>query len=142
MDGLNPSFDLSGKYMLKSLFETNDFLYIRYTQNYDSPITRKKNAVKFYNVLFSKKENKLYHQQGYSTVPEGMMNDLDGGISFWPDFITPQGEMMKLQSGQVLKDYVNSDRFRKSSISEENRKKQISMAEGLKPTDMVVIIVK
>jgi hypothetical protein len=142
MEGLNPDFNLSGKYMLKSLHETNDFLFIRYTQNYDCLDTRNKNAVKFYNALFNKKENKLYHQPGFTLLPEGMTNDLDGGISFWPDFITPQGEMMKLLSGQVLKDYVDSDKFKKTAISEENRKKQIAMAEGLKPTDMVVIIVK
>ena len=142
MNGLNVDFDLSNKYMLNSLHETNDYLFIRYTQNYDCLNTRKKNAVKFYNALFNKKEGKLYHQPGSTLLPEGLENDLDGGIPFWPEFITPQGEMMKLVSGRVLKDFINSDEFRKSSISEEKKQKQILMASGLRPTDMIVVIVK
>jgi hypothetical protein len=142
MDGFNPNFDLSDKFMLNSLNETNGFLFIRYTQNNDCLNTRKKNAVKFYNALFNKKEGKLYHQPGSTLLPEGLENDLDGGMPFWPDFITPQGEMMKLVSGSVLKDYINSAEFKKSTFSAEQRQKQITMASGLRPTDMVVVIVK
>jgi hypothetical protein len=142
MDGLNPDFDLSGKYLLKSLYESNNYLFIRYRQYYNAPVTRKKNAVKFYNALFDKKEGKLYHQPGFTVEPEGITNDLDGGMAFWPDFITPQGEMMKLVSGKVMKDYVNSAEFKDAFISEKDRQKQISMASGLKPTDMIIMIVK
>jgi hypothetical protein len=142
MDGLNANYDLSNKYMLNSLHETIDNLFIRYTQNYDCPNTRKKNEVKFYNALFNKKEGKLYHQQGSTLLPVGLENDLDGGMPFWPEFISPQGEMMKLVSGRVLKDYINSATFKKSTVSEEKKQKQISMASGLRPTDMIVVIVK
>ena len=128
--------------MLNSLAETNNFLFIRYTGNYDCPATRKKNAVKFHNALFDKKAGKVYHQPGFTLLPEGLINDLDGGMPFWPDFITPQGEMMKLVSGRVMKDYINSEGFRKAAISEKDRQKQIMMASGLKPTDMIVIIVR
>jgi hypothetical protein len=128
--------------MLNSLNETNDFLLIRYTENNDSPNNRKKNAVKFYNAIFNKKEGKLYHLPGFTLLPEGLENDLDGGMPFWPESITPQGEMMKLVSGKVIKDYVSSAEFKKASITTENRQKQISMASGLKPTDMIVVIAK
>jgi hypothetical protein len=142
MDGLNPNFDLSGKYMLNSLIETDNFLLIRYTGNNDSPNNRKKNAVKFYNALFNKKDGKLYHLPGFTLSPVGLENDFDGGISFWPEFITPQGEMMKLVSGKVIMDYVSSPEFKKANLTAENRQKQILLASGLKPTDMIVIIVK
>lgn len=142
LEGLNPDFDLSGKYLFKSLHETAGFLFIRYTQNNDSPNNRKKNSVKFYNALFDKKEGKTYHQPGFTLVPSGLINDLDGGIPFWPDYITPQDEMMKLVSGRAIMDYVNSEGFKTANISEENRRKQISMASGLRPTDMVIVIVK
>jgi hypothetical protein len=142
MDGLNPDLDLSGKYMLNSLRETSDFLMIRYTQNNDSPNNLRKNAVKFYNVLFDKKEGKIYHYPGFTLIPEGLINDFDGGVPFWPDFITPQGEMMKLISGKVIKDFVNSSEFKNSAVSGEKRQKLISMASGLKPTDMIIMIVK
>ena len=142
MEGLDPNFDLSGKYMLSSLYETNDYLLIRYTRDYDCPNNRKKNAVKFYNVLFNKKQKRLYHQPGFTILPEDIINDLDGGISFWPDYVTPQNEMIKLVSGENIKDYVSSDRFKNAAISEVMRQKQISLAAGLRPTDMILIFVK
>lgn len=142
MEGLNANFDLSDKYVLKSLHETRGFLFIRYTQNSDSPNNRKKNSVKFYNTLFDKKEGKIFHHTGVTLVPEGLKNDLDGGMPFWPDFISPQGEMMKLVSGRAIKDYVNSEEFKTADISQENRRKQISMLSSLRATDMVIVIVK
>jgi len=128
--------------MLNSLVETNDFLFIRYTQNIDGPTNRKKNTVKFFYALFDKKVGKIYYNPGYTFLPEGIVNDIDGGMPFWPEFITPQGEMMKLVSGRVFKDYFNSDEFKKAPVSEEKRQKLISMASGLRPTDMIVVIVK
>ncbi len=142
MDGLNPDFDLSEKYILHSLHETKDYLFIRYTQNYDCTVAREKDKVKFYNAIFYKKERKLYHQPGFTFTPEGITNDLDGGMPFWPDFISPRGDMMKLVSGKIIKDYVNSEAFTKGTMSPDQRKKQISLATGLKDRDMVIIIVK
>ena len=63
-------------------------------------------------------------------------------MPFWPDIITPKGEMMKLVSGKVLNDYLKSTGFKNANISDENRKKQFSFASGLRNTDMVIIIVK
>lgn len=142
MDGLNPNFDLSEKYMLYSLHESNNHLFIRFTKNHDGPTNRKKKVVKFYNAIFFKKEGKLFHHPGYTLEPEGIINDIDGGMPFWPDYITPQGEMIKLASGKMIKDYINSTKFRESTISEGNRKKQISVGTELRPSDMVLIFVK
>jgi hypothetical protein len=142
MEGLNPELDLSEKYLLNTLYETDNFLFIRYTKNHDSPNNRKKNAVKCFNVLFDKKQGKLFHQPGFTPLPEGIPNDLDGGMSFWPELITPQGEMMKLISGKNLKDYVNSEAFKKGPATSDQRKNQISLANGIKDRDMIVIIVK
>jgi hypothetical protein len=142
MEGLNPDLDLSGKYMLNSLHETDNFLFIRYTKNQDSPNNERKKAVKFYNVLFDKKQGKLFHQPGFTLLPEGIINNLDGGMPFWPEFITPKGEMMKLVSGKNIKDYLNSESFTKGPATSDQRRKQVSLANGLKDRDMIVIIVK
>jgi hypothetical protein len=141
-DGLNPEIDLSNKFLLYSLYESDDFLFVRYTQNNSSINNIKKNAVKFYNAIFIKKEGKLIHLPEFSNTPRGLINDLDGGIPFWPDFITPQDEMIKLVSGKFLKDYINSSEFKKSEISQEARQKQISLANSLRPTDIILIFVK
>lgn len=142
MEGLNPNSDISEKFMLNSMFETSDFLLIRYTQNNASPNNLKKNSVKFFNVLFDKKQMKLYQQTGFTNEPEGIINDIDGGMPFWPDYVTPQGEMIQLVSGKIIGDYINSPGFRESTISEEIRKKQISIGTNLNPSDMILIYVK
>jgi hypothetical protein len=142
MDGLNPDLSLSDKYMIKSIHETNNYLFIRYTQNYDAPVSREKKAVKFFNAIFDKQKRKLIHQEGFTSLPEGMINDIDGGMPFWPEFITPQNEMGTLVSGRMIKNYVKSPEFKKANISDEKRQKLLSMAAELKPTDMIVIFVK
>jgi hypothetical protein len=71
-----------------------------------------------------------------------MHNELDGGMPFWPEFITPQGEIMKLVSGKNIKDYINSEAFKKGPATSDQRKKQVSLAYGLKDRDMIVMIVK
>jgi len=142
MEGLNPDIDLSGKYLLNSLHESDNFLFIRYTKNQDSPNNRRKNTVKFFNTLFDKKQGKLFDQPGFTLLPEGILNDLDGGIPFWPEFITPQGEMMKLVSGKNIKDYINSEAFKKGHATSDQRRKQVSLTNGLKDRDMIIMIVK
>lgn len=142
MDGLDPDVDLSDKFLLNSLCESDAFIFIRYSQNYDSQLTRRKKEVKFYNTVFFKKESRLYRQQGFSLLPEGLPNDLDGGLPFWPDFITPQGEMMKLVSGKIIKNFMNSSGFTDKKLPTENRTTLMSLASGLKNTDMVIMIVK
>ncbi len=141
-EGLDPDLDLSQKLILKSLHETDDYLMIRYTQNQASPNNVRKNSTKFYNALYDKKLGKLIHQPGFTLTPEGIVNDLDGGMPFWPEFITPQGEMMKLVSGKNIKDFINSEAFKKGSATSDQRRKQVSLANGLNDRDMIVIIVK
>jgi len=63
MDGLNPDFDLSEKYMLYSLHETNDFLFIRYTQNHNGATNGKKMQSSFTMQYFSKKK------ESYTIIP-------------------------------------------------------------------------
>jgi hypothetical protein len=142
MDGLNPDFSLTDRYMLYSLYETNSYLFIRYTKNYDCPNNRKKKSVNFYNAFFDKRQGKLFHQPGFTYAPENLVNDIDGGIPFWPEFITPDGEMIMLVSGKMIKDYINSSEFKEAIISDANRQKQVSLAHGLKPTDMILVFVK
>jgi hypothetical protein len=117
-------------------------LFIRYTRNQDSPNNERKKAVKFYNVLFDKKQGKLFQQPGFTLLPERINNDLDGGIPFWPEFITPHGEMMMLVSGKNIKDYLNSEAFTKGPVTSDQKRKQVSLANELKDKDMIVIIVK
>jgi hypothetical protein len=92
--------------------------------------------------LFDKEKRILFHQPGFTLLPEGIINNLDGGMPFWPEFITPKGEMMKLVSGKNIKDYLNSESFTKGPATSDQRRKQVSLANGLKDRDMIIIIVK
>ncbi len=140
-EGLDPDSDLSQKLMLESIFETDKYIFIRYTRNNASPRNIDNKSVAFYNAIFDKTANKLYHLPGQSSTPEYLKNDVDGGISFWPEFVTPKGNMLMLLTGQEIKEYINSSDFKNGNLSEEQRQNQAKMASGLKNNDMVVMIV-
>ncbi len=141
LDGINPNFDLSGKCLVNSLYETNEFLFIEYSI-FTPPFTNGKNSVKKFYALYNKKEKTFYHQPLNADESKGILNDLDGGISFWPEFITAGGEMMMLFSGRMIKNYANSEEFKTKVITEGDREKQTSMASGLRDQDIVVMIVQ
>lgn len=142
MDGLNPDVDLSERILLNSFFETDNFLLIRYTQNNDSPNNRRRGSVKYSNVLFDKDKGEIIYESDLNLIPEPIENDIDLGISFWPDFISPDGKMLKLVSGKMMKEYINSETFNKSTAALVKKERLISLFEQLKPTDMVIMVVK
>jgi len=141
-EGLDPDSDLSQKLILYSIFETDNFIFIRYTRNNPGPRNIKNKSVAFYNVIFDKTANKLYHLPGQSLTPVYLRNDIDGGISFWPEFVTPKGNMLMLVTGKELKEYIKSNEFKKEELTVEQRQKQIDMAQGLKNNDIVVMMIK
>lgn len=141
LEGLYPDSDLSQKLMLHSINETRRYLFIRYTKNSVSPRNLKSKSVTFYNAIFNKNEGKLYHFPKHSAEPKNLINDIDGGISFWPEFITPEGKMLMMVSGRMMKEYVNSNDFASNTMSEEQRQKQIGMANALVDSDKLVVMV-
>ena len=141
-EGLDPDSDLSQKLMLYSIFETDNFIFIRYTRNNPGPRNLKNKSVAFYNAIFDKTKNKLYHLQGQSLTPVYLKNDIDGGISFWPEFVTPNGSMMMLVTGKELKEYIKSNEFENNDLTAKQRQEQIDKAQVLKNNDIVVMIVK
>ena len=142
MEGLDPDSDLSQKLMLNSIFETDKYIFIRYTRNNASPANLKNKSVTFYNAIFDKTANKLYHLPGQSFKTKNIGNDIDGGISFWPEFVTPNGSMMMLATGEQIKQYVNSDEFIAKKPSQNQRQKYIDMANNLGNNEIVVMLVK
>ncbi|MBN1819097.1 MAG: DUF4933 domain-containing protein, partial [Prolixibacteraceae bacterium] len=140
LEGIDPDSDLSQKLMLYSIFEINDYIFIRYTRNNASPQNMRNQSVTFYNSIFNKADKKLYHFPEHSFSPQNLKNDIDGGISFWPEFITPEGNMMMVTTGQKIKQYINSEEFKTKTLPEAQRQKQIEMASELGNTDVIVMI--
>ncbi len=52
--------DKKGKIFIEKLLETDDFLFIIHTEDYDSPNNREKGAVKFFYSYYDKKAGKRY----------------------------------------------------------------------------------
>lgn len=71
----------AGKYFIYHMKETNDFLYIIYTSDYDCPNNRNNGSVKFYYSLYDKKDKKLY-QIASDIFPEDftVKNSIPNGI--------------------------------------------------------------
>ncbi len=52
--------DKKGKIFIERLLETDDFLFVVHTENYDCPNNRKSGAVKFFYSYYEKKSGKYY----------------------------------------------------------------------------------
>jgi len=140
-EGINPDTDLSKKLMLNIMHETEIYLFIRYTRNDASPRNLKNKSVTFYNAIFNKNENKLYHFPEQSNNPVNFKNDIDGGISFWPEFVTPKGDMLMMTTGKNLKEYVLSNEFKEGVVDKEKRINYLRMVKGLKNDDKLIVVV-
>ena len=131
-EGLNPAVDLSDKYLVHNLTETDDYLFLSLTQNHDCPNTRNAGTVKFFQVIYNKKNGELYSfvDKTKKTVPGLIPNDLDGGIGYWPK-IQMNGQPYMLLIGRALKRAVPADRLSK-----------IPALQGLEDKEMVLITVR
>lgn len=141
-EGINIHSDLSKKLLPFSIFETEKFIFIRYTRNSAGKKNLENKTVKFYNAVLVKNENQFYHFPNQSLTLKNIQNDLDGGFPFWPEYVTPDGKMLMLVSGKMMKEYVNSIDFKNTVMTEKQRQKQIGMANALSDFDKLVMVVE
>jgi len=140
-EGINLKADLSQKLLPYSIFETEDYLFIRYTRNSAGYKNIKNKTVRFYNAIFDKRDNQFYHSSDQTLRPKNMVNDLDGGLPFWPEFVTPEGKMFMTISGKMLKEHIATTEFKNAEITDEQRQNQVQMANTLNESDKIVIVV-
>ena len=62
--------DKKGKIFIEKLLETDDFLFVVHTEDYDSPNNRKSGAVKFFYSYYDKKAGKRY------SIPSGVFPEV------------------------------------------------------------------
>ncbi|WP_163209157.1 DUF4933 domain-containing protein [Bacteroides sp. 519] len=86
-DGINPSYSLEDKMILRDWAETDGYVYCRFTQNYDSPNNRKAGTVKYYHIIYNKNTRELYSLYNNNSREYYITNDIDGGPDFWPERI-------------------------------------------------------
>lgn len=131
-EGINPYVDLSEKYLVHDLTETDDYLFLGVTQDYDCPNTRKTGTVKFFQVIYNKKNGELYSftDKTKKSLPGLIPNDLDGGIGYWPT-MQLGGQTYMMIGGKALKQEIPSDRLSK-----------IPALQGLKDKEIILITVR
>lgn len=131
-EGMKISFDLSDKYMVYRLMETDDWLFLGITQNYDCPANRTSKAVKFYQLLYNKQTKQLssFACRDDLSKPGLIENDLDGGIGFWPQTQIDNKPYMMI-NGESLKKEVPKEKL-----------DQIPALQGLKDKEIILITIK
>jgi hypothetical protein len=142
MEGLNPLSDLSEKFLCRSFSENQEWVFFVYSQDHPNKSRREGRSVKIHFTLFNKQNKTFYHNPVVAYEEFGIENDLDGGIPFWPDYVTPAGELVMHRTGKQIKEYIFSVDFEQREIPEDQRDKQVLMAKSLKDNDQVLMFVR
>ncbi|WP_167612124.1 DUF4933 domain-containing protein [Maribellus sediminis] len=113
--GIDPGFDLKDKLILQSLLETDQYLFITYSKDYDCPNTAKSGTLKYSRLIYDKRKEAttLIYVDEAPFVPEGKMiwpsppeinieNDLDAMPFIWPKYVNAVGKPYSVFSGEVL----------------------------------------
>ena len=86
----------------------------------------------------------LYNKGDHSFVfPEGggLINDLDGGLPFWPNDVFQDSIMFSYRNAFEFKNYIASDAFKNSTPKYPEKKKELEkLANSLKENDNPVLM--
>ena len=114
---------------LVNLYENNSFLFITLAKGFMSDIR--------YNTVYNKQTGELNLLK-----EEGLTNDLDGGIAFYPRKIEANGDMIMWKSAEVFKEEILSKDYDAQKAKYGERfEKVYRLAESLQDDDNPIIIV-
>ncbi|NDV68831.1 DUF4933 domain-containing protein [Dysgonomonas sp. 25] len=139
----------AGKYFIYSLKETDRFLYIVYTVNYDCPNNRKDGSVKFYYSLYDKNDKKIYRveeskfPEDWNKFPEDMLfnNSIPDGIPINLSRAKTSGNKLYVgYSKSQLKKIIDSKDF--STYSTEQQQKMESLYADMPDGSLLAIIIE
>lgn len=134
--------DKAGKLFVKKLLETDDFLYIIFTENYDCPNNRNNKTVKFSYMYYDKKERKSYQIKSNSFPEDQIMNNnikdalpvSVGNISIGDNFLYSSFTRRRLEG------LINSSAFKDFSDEQQNKIK--SLHENTEDDEMLIMILE
>lgn len=134
--------DKKGKIFIEKLLETEDFLFIVHTEDYDCPNNRKSGAVKFFYSYFDKKAGKRYSVPS-AVFPEvfTLKNSLVETIPLSLSNATVYKD--KLYSSYTktqLKEIIASEAF--ASFPAAQQEKLKTFAQELSDYELLVMILK
>ena len=72
----------------------------------------------------------------------GVVNDIDGGLLFWPEKVSSKGEVYEVVTGETLKKHITSDRFQYSSAPQYKKDELKTLAEKVKNDQLILIVYK
>ncbi|MGE5458562.1 MAG: DUF4933 domain-containing protein, partial [Methanococcaceae archaeon] len=115
-DGINPDYNLKDKLVPQSFIETNRFLFITYSKDYECPATAKLGTLKYSRLIYDKINKKIipiyidetpYLSKGgnmmFPSAPNtNIENDLDVMPFRWPFSVTSNGHVFSVFSGEEL----------------------------------------
>jgi hypothetical protein len=151
-EGFSPGVDISSKLYVDKFSETRSRIFLRIKQDYDSPVSRKAQTLKVYFAIYDKysselvllpvdpigyfkSDKELYERQGIS-------NNIDGGLPFWPEKVSASGEMYQMIKGDELKAHIRSDEFKNSDAPQIKKDKLVVLANQISPDQLVLIVYK
>ena len=133
LEGIDPGVSLNEKLVPQAFLETDRYLFITYSKDYDCPNTAKQGTLKYSRLVYDKKSRTLtsIYIDEAAFIPEGKMtwpkapdlnieNDLDKMPFKWPESVTAGGQTFSTFSGKELLKQKNPN-FPLQNIKENDR---------------------
>jgi len=134
--------DKAGKLIRKTWLETNDFVFLSYTENYDHQGNRDLNAVKYFYRWFDKKSKQLYRiESDHYPEEQWIRNSIPEGIPLLTahtKFV--ENRLYTVYNKSQLKTMIEHVSFSKLSINERQTIKK--KYEELKKDELLIMILE
>jgi len=123
LEGVDPGYSLTDKFVPDEFLETNRYLFFTYTKDYACPNTAKNGTLKYSRLVYFKKSGKLNYIYtdasplviGKTTWPAApdlnMENDIDDSPFLWPQNVTSAGLPYAWINGKQLKAKFKIEKF-------------------------------
>ncbi|MFV0590648.1 MAG: DUF4933 domain-containing protein [Draconibacterium sp.] len=152
-DWYQTSLALKDKIMIRSILETEKYLFLEvryYNEEGDRDgysAVYNKLTTDIFRLPISDEVVTPKQQSSFAPLTKSyqptirFINDIDGGLSFWPSFTTPQGEMGMLVFPEHLKSYLEETK------ADETNAKAVQLTQFVKTlksdtNERVIILVK
>ncbi len=156
MQGINPKYDLTDKYVIENILETNKFVFIFYTKDYICLNTAKKGTLQYNCFVYDKITGDTFHtyinESGVFNTPKnsmlpsfplspqkGIINDLDYGITTWKFKQAEDGRLYKLIKGEDIKKHLQSN---PKNVNTANKELLEKIVEHSKDNDLYLMIIE
>jgi hypothetical protein len=134
--------DKSDRLIPNEWIETDRFVFIIHTENYDCPNNRNNNSVKFFYSYYDKNDGKLYRIP-FNGLPNGFIlsNEIDGGMPVLFGNMQVYGGIIYTRYTKSLLDAILKHK-NFSSLPVAQQEKTRAMYDDLQEDEMLVMILE